>query len=70
MQAVLTPTFNRIYSALTTKTKPIRYLDVARKEYEAEIDYLLSEGMNDRALRFKAKTEKAEKDIQKHWSGA
>jgi len=51
------------------KTKPIRYLDVTRKEYEAEIDYLISEGMSERARRFQAEIEKAEKDIQKKPDG-
>ncbi len=51
------------------KTKPIRYLDVARQEYEAEIDYLIHNGMGDRALRFQAEIDKAENDIRKKPDG-
>ncbi len=46
------------------KTKPIRYLDIARQEYEAEIDYLITNGLGERALRFQA-----ENDIRRKPNG-
>jgi plasmid stabilization system protein ParE len=45
--------------------KPIRYLDIARQEYENQIRFLIQNRSVAHALRFKEEVEKAEAEIQR-----